>query len=196
MRSVIERVIALIFIIIILPLMIVIAFSVYFSLGSPIFFIQKRPGLGGKLFTIFKFRTMVCQSADGLVHKSDEERINKIGWLLRSTSLDELPQLWNIVRGEMSFVGPRPLLKEYLDLYNDRQLQRHRVKPGITGWAQINGRNELPWPEKLEFDVWYVENQSLALDVKIILLTFKKVLARKGIGSKGFATSVPFKGSE
>ncbi len=196
MKRIFDLVIALTFFILLSPVTIVVAILVYLNLGSPILFVQKRPGLKGKLFSIYKFRTMLNPFTDGLIHPGDAERMTKFGWILRSTSLDEIPQLWNVIRGDMSLVGPRPLLVEYLPLYDERQMRRHDVRPGITGWAQVNGRNNLSWQTKFEFDVWYVENQSFFLDMKILLLTISKVLNRENIVSKNHATSEPFKGND
>ena len=182
--------------IILSPILILIGILVGIFHGFPILFRQKRPGYRGNIFTIYKFRTM-----RNLVDKSgiplpDEKRLTKFGRFLRTTSLDELPELINVVKGEMSLVGPRPLLIAYLPLYNARQARRHDVLPGITGWAQIHGRNELSWPEKFELDVWYVDHQSLWLDFKILGLTLIKVLKREGISQPGQATAELFKGNE
>lgn len=178
------------------PLMALVAVVVFLDLGRPVFFIQERPGVGGRLFTLYKFRTMRKPNPDGLLDEGDAERMTRIGRLLRSTSLDELPQLWNVLKGDMSLVGPRPLLTEYLPLYSARQARRHDVRPGITGWAQVNGRNNLSWQEKFEFDVWYVENQSFWLDMRILVKTVKKVLSRKDVASDDHATSVRFEGND
>jgi sugar transferase EpsL len=176
------------------PLLIVIAALVRLFLGSPIFFLQQRPGLHGKPFTIYKFRTMTnARDADGDL-LPDERRLTSLGRFLRSTSLDELPELFNVLRGEMSLVGPRPLLMRYLDRYTPEQIRRHEVKPGITGWAQINGRNALTWEQKFALDVWYVDHCSLWLDLKIIALTTWNVLARKGINHPGHVTMEEFMG--
>ena len=165
------------------------------KLGSPVFFVQTRPGLHGKPFRMFKFRTMTdARDAQGHL-LPDAERLTSFGRFLRASSLDELPELINILKGDMSLVGPRPLLMEYLPLYNARQAKRHDVRPGLTGWAQINGRNALSWEEKFESDVWYVENRSFWLDLKIIFLTIKKVLVREGISAAGEATMSKFTGS-
>ena len=165
------------------------------KLGSPVFFVQTRPGLHGKPFRMFKFRTMTdARDAQGHL-LPDSERLTSFGRFLRASSLDELPELINILKGDMSLVGPRPLLMEYLPLYNARQAKRHDVRPGLTGWAQINGRNALSWEEKFESDVWYVENRSFWLDLKIIFLTIKKVLVREGISAAGEATMSKFTGS-
>jgi lipopolysaccharide/colanic/teichoic acid biosynthesis glycosyltransferase len=188
--------IALVALIALSPVVILVAILVYLNLGRPVFFIQQRPGFKGEPFYIYKFRTMLNPSSDGLLHKGDAERMTRFGWVLRRSSLDEIPQLWNVVRGDMSLIGPRPLLMEYLPLYNERQGRRHEVRPGITGWAQVNGRNNMSWQTKFEFDVWYVENQSLLLDMKILLLTIKKVFLREGVASPGHATSEPFEGND
>lgn len=165
------------------------------KLGSPVFFVQTRPGLHGKPFRMFKFRTMTdARDAQGHL-LPDSERLTSFGRFLRASSLDELPELINILKGDMSLVGPRPLLMEYLPLYNARQAKRHDVRPGLTGWAQINGRNALSWEEKFELDAWYVENRSFWLDLKIIFLTIKKVLVREGISAAGEATMSKFTGS-
>lgn len=164
------------------------------ALGRRVVFSQIRPGLHGRPFTLFKFRTMRDQrdSYGGLL--PDEERLTRFGQFLRSTSLDELPELLNVLRGEMSLVGPRPLLMEYLDRYTPNQARRHEVKPGITGWAQVNGRNGLTWEEKFELDVWYVDNWSIRLDLTILWLTVVKVCRREGVTAKGFATMPEFTG--
>lgn len=164
------------------------------KLGSPVFFYQTRPGMHGKPFCMVKFRTMTdARGPDGQL-LSDAERLTSFGRFLRSSSLDELPGLWNVLMGNMSLVGPRPLLMEYLPLYSPEQARRHEVRPGITGWAQVNGRNAISWEEKFVLDVWYVNNQSLWLDIKILLLTVKKVLVREGISAAGEATMPVFKG--
>lgn len=169
--------------------------AVYLSLGRPVFFTQRRPGLKGRLFTIYKLRTMDDRrDADGNL-LPDEERLHGAGKVIRSLSLDELPQLFNVLRGEMSFIGPRPLLVEYLPLYNAQQQRRHDVKPGITGWAQVNGRNTLRWQEKFAYDVWYVDHVSFPLDIRIALLTIRKVFVREGISAEGQATVEKFNGS-
>lgn len=178
-----------------LPLLLLI-WLVRRKLGSPVFFRQVRPGLNGLPFEMVKFRTMTdARGPDGLL-LPDAVRLTPFGRLLRSTSLDELPELWNVLQGEMSLVGPRPLLMEYLPLYSPEQARRHAVRPGVTGWAQVNGRNAIDWDEKFELDVWYVDNQSFCLDVKIMLLTVKKVLFRDGITSEGSATMSEFTGSK
>ena len=163
--------------------------------NSPILFKQSRPGLHGKIFNIYKFRSMTNESDKEGILLSDELRLTKFGKLLRSTSLDELPSLWNVLKGEMSLVGPRPLLVEYLPLYSSKQARRHEVKPGITGWAQVNGRNAISWDEKFDLDVWYVDNQSILLDIKILSMTIKKVITRSGISQDRQATMEKFKGN-
>ena len=172
--------------------MIVIAGIVYFRLGSPIIFRQTRPGLRGEPFQMFKFRTMKnsCDSNGKLL--PDDVRLTNFGRFLRSTSLDELPELWNVLKGEMSLVGPRPLLMEYLPLYSPEQARRHEVKPGITGWAQVNGRNAISWEEKFELDVWYVDNRSFILDLEIIFTTLLKVWSRHGIDATEGGTMPAF----
>ena len=167
-----------------------------FTMGRPIFFTQIRPGLQGRPFKIYKFRTMrnAVDKKGRLL--PDAERLTNFGKFLRTTSLDELPELWNVLKGDMSLVGPRPLLMEYLDRYSPEQARRMEVKPGITGWAQINGRNAITWKEKFQHDVWYVDNHNLWLDVKILWLTFIKVLKREGISAEGEATMPFFMGSE
>ncbi|MCT6923377.1 sugar transferase [Metasolibacillus sp.] len=169
---------------------------VRFKLGSPAIFKQPRPGLNNKIFNVYKFRTMTDKRDVNGELLPDAERLTPFGKLLRKLSLDELPQLWNVLKGDMSFVGPRPLLVEYLPLYNERQAQRHKVRPGITGWAQVNGRNAISWEQKFEYDVWYVENQSFWLDIKILFLTVKKVFISEGISQEGQATIEKFKGSK
>lgn len=177
-----------------LPLLLLILF-VRLKLGSPVFFRQVRPGRHGKPFQMVKFRTMLdTRGPDGQL-LPDEIRLTAFGRLLRSTSLDELPEFWNVLKGDMSLVGPRPLLMEYLPLYSAEQARRHEVRPGITGWAQVNGRNAISWEQKFELDVWYVDNQSLWLDIKILCLTIKKVLVRDGISAEGEATMSKFTGS-
>lgn len=179
---------------ILLPIIIIVAWQVNRKLGSPIFFRQVRPGLEGKPFTMIKFRTMRdAMDANGNV-MSDAERLTAFGKFLRASSLDELPELLNVIRGEMSLVGPRPLLMEYLPLYNKQQFRRHDVKPGVTGWAQVNGRNAISWNEKFNLDIWYVDNQSFWLDIKILFLTIKKVVIREGISSADHVTTEKFNG--
>ena len=178
-----------------LPLLVVI-WMVRRKLGSPVFFTQVRPGMHGKPFKMVKFRSMISErSTDGEL-LPDAVRLTPFGRFLRSTSLDELPELWNVLKGDMSLVGPRPLLMEYLPLYSPEQARRHEVRPGITGWAQVNGRNAISWEDKFKLDVWYVDHCSLWLDIKILWLTVKKVLVREGISAAGEATMGKFTGSK
>ena len=177
-----------------LPVMGIIAIMIRKKLGSPVLFKQVRPGLHGIPFTIYKFRTMMDARYKNGALLSDEERLTAFGRFLRRTSLDELPELFNVIKGDMSLVGPRPLFMRYLDRYNPEQARRHDVKPGITGWAQVNGRNDISWIEKFKLDIWYVDNWSLYLDLKIILLTVIVVLCRNGISKEGYATTISFKG--
>ncbi|WP_220721040.1 sugar transferase [Agarivorans litoreus] len=190
-----ERIAAAILLVLLSPLFLLLCWLVASKLGKPIFFTQLRPGLHGKAFNMIKFRSMRDdKDAQGNL-LSDAERLGSFGRALRASSADELPELWNIVRGDMSFVGPRPLLMEYLPLYSAEEAKRHDVKPGITGWAQINGRNTLSWQEKFELDVWYVNNRSLILDIKILMLTVKKVFVKDGVSAEGEATMSKFTGN-
>jgi len=195
-----KRIFDLILILFSAPILILIfllvALTVRFKLGSPVFFKQRRPGLNKKIFNMIKFRSMTMKSDTSGVLLSDSNRLTRFGEFLRSTSLDELPSFWTVLKGEMSLVGPRPLLVEYLPLYSEKQSRRHEVKPGITGWAQVNGRNAINWDEKFDLDVWYVDNQSVWLDIKILFLTIKKVIMRDGISAKDDATMPPFKGTK
>lgn len=178
------------------PVMLVLVLAIRHRLGSPVIFKQSRPGLDGHPFIMYKFRTMKDElGADG-EPLSDSERLTDFGRKLRASSLDELPELWNVLKGDMSLVGPRPLLNEYIPLYSKEQFRRHEVLPGITGWAQVNGRNALSWEEKFRLDVWYVDNRSFRLDLKILLLTAKKVVVREGISQSGEATAKKFTGSK
>lgn len=177
------------------PFLLVVAFLVRVKLGSPVFFRQQRPGLYGKPFMLVKFRTMTDERDEKGNLLSDEVRLTRFGQFLRSTSIDELPEFWNVFVGDMSLVGPRPLLMRYLDRYTLEQARRHELKPGITGWAQVNGRNALSWEEKFKLDVWYVDHFSVWLDIRILLLTFQKVLRREGISGEGQATMQEFLGS-
>ena len=176
------------------PVLLVVWAMIRRDMGSPVLFLQTRPGLNGQPFRMVKFRTMRdANDADGNP-LPDSERLTNFGRFLRSSSLDELPELWNVLKGDMSLVGPRPLLMEYLTLYSPNQARRHEVRPGVTGWAQINGRNAISWDEKFELDVWYVDNRNLWLDLKIIWLTIRKVLKRDGISAAGEATMPKFEG--
>lgn len=187
--------VSIIVFLILLPVILLVAVLIRIKLGSPILFTQDRPGLNGKVFKMMKFRSMLDVRDKHGNLLPDNERMTKFGAFLRSTSLDELPGLFNVIKGDMSLVGPRPLLVQYLPLYNSEQAKRHNVRPGITGWAQVNGRNAIGWDEKFKLDVWYVENQSFLLDMKILLLTVKKVFIREGISADGHVTIEPFKGS-
>ena len=177
-----------------LPFLLLLGFAVRILLGTPILFRQQRPGLHGKPFDMVKFRTMTEDKDPAGRLLPDAERLTNFGRLLRSTSLDELPELWNVLKGEMSLVGPRPLLMEYLPLYSQHQMRRHELRPGVTGWAQINGRNALSWEEKFALDVWYIENRSFWLDLQIILKTAAKVFSRAGVSADGDVTMPRFKG--
>lgn len=174
------------------PLLLGLALAVRLALGPPILFRQLRPGLHGRPFTLYKFRSLLD---DPTGTRSDQERLTRFGSILRQTSLDELPELWNVLRGDMSLVGPRPLLLEYLPLYSPEQARRHEVRPGLTGWAQVNGRNAISWEEKFRLDLWYVEHQSVGLDLRILGLTLRRVIAGEGISEPGQATATPFRGS-
>tara|TARA_B110000879_G_scaffold147365_1_gene191014 strand:+ start:189 stop:788 length:600 start_codon:yes stop_codon:yes gene_type:complete len=179
-----------------LPLYWIVAWLVRSKLGAPILFRQIRPGKHAKPFEMIKFRTMTDERDSNGELLPDSVRLTKFGQFLRSSSLDELPELWNVVKGDMSLVGPRPLLTEYVPLYSQEQARRHRVRPGVSGWAQVNGRNAISWEEKFKLDVWYVDNRSIWLDIKVIGLTLKKVVARDGISADGEATVEYFKGNE
>jgi len=178
-----------------LPILVLVLILVLIFIDRPVLFLQVRPGLNSRPFTLVKFRTMTNEVDSDDILLEDSLRLKKFGKFLRSTSLDELPGLWNVLKGDMSLVGPRPLLVEYLPLYSERQSKRHEVKPGITGWAQINGRNAISWDEKFDLDVWYVDNQSIWLDIKILWLTVKKVILRDGISQNNHVTMDKFRGS-
>lgn len=178
------------------PVLAFTAFLVWLKLGSPILFMQVRPGLNARTFRIIKFRSMLNERDEAGEMLSDEQRLTRFGRILRSTSLDELPQLINVFKGDLSLVGPRPLLVEYLPLYSKEQARRHLVRPGITGWAQVNGRNSLTWEDKFELDIWYVDNHTLWLDLKILMLTAVRVFQRKGISADGQSTMPPFRGTD
>ena len=196
LKSLFDKTLALFLIILFSPIYIVVSLLIFFKMGSPILFRQKRPGYKEKIFGIYKFRTMTNEKDANGNLLPDDKRLVGIGKFIRSTSLDELPQLFNVLKGEMSFVGPRPLLEEYLPLYNEKQKRRHDVKPGITGWAQVNGRNAISWEQKFDYDVWYVDNQSFWLDIKILWLTFLKVVKRSDISSSTSSTMEKFTGSK
>ena len=187
---------ALLVLLIVCPLMLVLCVGLFFANKKVgIFFFQERPGRNGKNFRVIKFKTMTDERDHNGVLLSDEKRLTRIGRVVRSTSLDELPQLINVLKGDMSLIGPRPLLVQYLPLYNKRQARRHEVRPGITGWAQVNGRNAITWQQKFEYDVWYVDHISLGLDVRILFLTIKKVFVREGITSSTSSTMELFTGN-
>ncbi|MBL1200480.1 MAG: sugar transferase [Nostoc sp. ZfuVER08] len=195
-KSILDRVVGAIALIFVAPLLLGVAIAIYLRMGSPVVFIQPRPGKNARIFNFYKFRTMTneCDAQGNLL--ADEKRLTALGKFLRQTSLDELPQLWNVLKGDMSFVGPRPLLVKYLDLYTPQQARRHEVKPGITGWAQVNGRRTLDrfWDKKFELDVWYIDRWSLWLDLKILLMTVWQVIQRKSISQEGHVTSEEFTG--
>ncbi|MGV3135224.1 sugar transferase [Brevibacillus agri] len=196
MKCLFDRLVALTLLLVFSPLLLLLSILIRFKLGAPVLFVQERPGRYGKPFSIYKFRTMTnqCDASGQLL--PDAQRLTPFGMMLRKYSLDELPQLWNVLRGELSLVGPRPLLMEYLPLYTPRQMKRHEVLPGITGWAQVNGRNAITWEQKFELDVWYVENRSFWLDLKILLLTVKRVLQKTGISHEGCVTMEKFTGNK
>lgn len=195
MKRIVDFVLALIGLIALAPVIVIVAWAIRKRLGSPVIFSQVRPGLNGKPFRMVKFRTMRNAFDANGQPLPDTERMTPFGSFLRSSSLDELPELWNVLKGDMSLVGPRPLLMEYLPLYNAEQYRRHEVRPGISGWAQVNGRNALSWDEKFKLDVWYVDNRSIWLDFKVIFLTLKKVVVRDGINAEGQATMSKFTGN-
>ena len=193
-KPLLDRLAALFLMILFLPIYLLVALIIYIKMGRPIFFTQERPGYKGKIFKIYKFRTMSDERDENGELLPDEKRLNGVGKIIRSLSLDELPQLFNILKGDMSFIGPRPLLVEYLPLYSKEQQRRHDVKPGITGWAQVNGRNAISWKEKFRYDVEYVENISFLFDMKILWLTIVKVFKKEGISQEGRATMEKFNG--
>ncbi len=195
MKRLLDLVCSLSALLALVPLLAVLALLVRVKLGAPVLFVQERPGRGGQLFRMLKFRTMTdARDAAGAL-RPDAERLTRFGRWLRATSLDELPELWNVLRGDMSLVGPRPLLAHYLPRYSPEQARRHEVRPGITGWAQVNGRNALSWDDKFRLDVWYVDHRSFALDLRILALTVSKVLRRDGISAAGEATVPEFLGN-
>ncbi len=196
MKRLFDIVLAVLGLVILSPVLIVLAILILSKIGSPVFFTQVRPGLNSRPFKIFKFRTMVDRYDSEGSLLSDEQRLTSLGEFLRKWSLDELPGLWNVLTGEMSLVGPRPLLMEYLSLYTEKQSRRHEVRPGITGWAQIHGPHNLTWAEKFEHDVWYVEHRSLWLDIKILWITLLKLVRRQGVSEAGETSVSKFKGSK
>lgn len=196
LKKIFDRSSAFLLLVFLTPLFLVVVVLVRWFHGAPVFFCQQRPGLHGKPFIMYKFRTMKNTVDEQGILLSDEDRLTSFGYFLRATSLDELPELWNVLRGEMSLVGPRPLLMEYLDKYTPEQARRHEVKPGITGWAQVNGRNSIDWNKRLALDVWYVDNRTFFLDLDILSKTIIKVFKREDIQQEGQATMSKFKGSE
>ena len=194
MKRIFDLIISLIGLITLSPIIIFLSVGLFIANKGNPFYLQKRPGKNEKLFSIIKFKTMNSEKNSNGTLKSDADRLTYLGRLVRKTSLDEIPQLINVLIGDMSIIGPRPLLPEYLPLYNKAQKKRHNIRPGITGWAQVNGRNAISWKKKFELDVWYIDNQSMFLDLKIVLLTIKKVVISEGISQKGKATSEPFNG--
>ncbi|ENV2992888.1 sugar transferase [Vibrio vulnificus] len=196
MKRLFDFLVSLTVLILLSPIIALVAWKIRKNLGSPVLFRQTRPGLNGKPFEMVKFRTMKDDVDAQGNPLPDSERMTPFGDKLRNSSLDELPELWNVLKGEMSLVGPRPLLMQYLPLYSPEQARRHDVRPGVTGWAQINGRNAISWEEKFKLDVWYVDNRSFWLDIKILLLTVKKVFVKEGISADGHVTIAPFTGQE
>ncbi|GEN81820.1 sugar transferase [Sporosarcina luteola] len=196
MKRLFDSIVSLLALIILSPVIGVTAFLIRLKIGSPVLFKQQRPGLNGEPFNVYKFRSMTDERDSNGELLPDDVRLTSFGKVVRKLSLDELPQLWNVLKGDMSFVGPRPLLMEYLSLYNERQARRHEVRPGITGWAQVNGRNAISWEEKFELDVWYVENRSFWLDIKILFMTVLKVFKSEGISQDGQATMTKFEGTK
>lgn len=196
LKRIFDLAVSMFLLIVLSPLLLALSILVRIKLGRPALFRQVRPGLHGKPFTMVKFRTMLdaMDAAGNLL--PDEARLTRFGRLLRATSLDELPELWNVLKGDMSLVGPRPLLMEYLPLYSPEQFRRHEVRPGVTGWAQINGRNAVSWQERFAMDVWYVDNRNLWLDLRILLLTVRKVVVREGINEEGQVTMSKFTGND
>lgn len=194
-KRILDFSIALIGLVLIIPFFIIVIVGLFFANQGKPFFFQLRPGKNGQLFKIVKFKTMNNKKDDKGNLLSDAQRLTKTGSFVRKTSLDEIPQLINVLKGDMSLIGPRPLLQEYLPLYNDFQKRRHEVKPGITGWAQVNGRNAISWQQKFEYDVWYVDNLTFLLDIKIVLLTMKKVFKREGINAENSVSAEAFKGN-
>ncbi|GIM59542.1 sugar transferase [Capnocytophaga sp. ARDL2] len=195
-KPLLDFILALIGFLLLSPVFIIVTIGLFFANQGKPFFFQLRPGKDGKIFKIIKFKTMNDKKDEHGNLLPDAARLTKIGSLVRKTSLDEIPQLLNVIKGDMSLIGPRPLLPQYLELYNDFQRRRHQVKPGITGWAQINGRNAISWDKKFEYDVWYVDHISFGLDLKILFLTIKKVFVREGISQDGQATTEEFKGNK
>lgn len=195
MKRMFDFIVSFIALVILSPIILITALLIRIKIGSPVVFIQQRPGLKGKPFYVYKFRSMTDQRDANGELLPDDVRLTSFGKNLRKLSLDELPQLWNVLKGDMSFVGPRPLLMHYMELYNKTQLKRHNVRPGITGWAQVNGRNTISWEQKFEYDVWYVENHSFWLDIKVLFMTVQKVFKSEGVSQEGHVTMTQFKGN-
>lgn len=195
MKRTFDFTVSFIALIILSPLIFVTALLIRIKIGSPVVFKQQRPGLNGNPFYVYKFRSMTDERNENGELLPDDIRLTSFGKIVRKLSLDELPQLWNVFKGDMSFVGPRPLLMEYISIYNKTQMRRHEVRPGITGWAQVNGRNAITWEKKFEYDVWYVDHQSFLLDMKILIMTVMKVFKSEGISQDGQATMTKFKGN-
>lgn len=196
LKRIIDFIIALCLLVLVLPILLLTAICLYFAnKGAGAFFLQQRPGKGGEIFNVMKFKTMTDERDNRGELLPDKERLTKIGKFIRSTSIDELPQLINVLKGDMSLIGPRPLLIQYLPLYSKEQTRRHEVRPGITGWAQVNGRNAISWTKKFELDIWYVDHCSFLLDMKIVFMTIKKVFKREGISSETNATMEYFTGN-
>lgn len=196
LKRFIDLIVSFLALLLLSPLLLLLALIIRVNIGSPIFFVQRRAGLNGRIFNIIKFRSMTNASDNDGTLLTDSERLTSLGVFLRASSLDELPELWNVLKGDMSLVGPRPLLLEYLPLYTAEQSRRHDVLPGITGWAQVNGRNAISWEEKFKYDVWYAKNQSIWLDLKIIWKTLKKVFSGEGVSAEGEATMSKFTGNK
>ena len=194
-KRIFDVVVSLICLILLIPLFFILYFLILWQIGQPVIFVQVRPGLQGRPFKLYKFRSMTNKKDAKGDLLSDAKRLNVFGHFLRASSLDELPTFWNVIKGDMSLVGPRPLLMEYLHLYNQNQKRRHEVKPGITGWAQVSGRNAISWKKKFDFDIWYVDHHTFWIDLKIIVLTVKKVFLREGISEVGEATMSKFTGN-
>lgn len=195
MKRTFDFTVSFIALIILSPVILITALLIRSKIGSPVVFKQQRPGINGKPFYVYKFRSMTDERDESGELLPDDVRLTSFGKIIRKLSLDELPQLWNVFKGDMSFVGPRPLLMEYISLYNETQMRRHEVRPGITGWAQVNGRNAITWEKKFEYDVWYVNHQSFLLDMKILIMTIMKVFKSEGISQDGQATMTKFKGN-
>lgn len=196
MKRLFDLIVSLLALVCLIPVFVILYILIAVKMGRPVLFTQVRPGLDGKAFKMIKFRSMTDERDENGQLLPDDQRLPKFGQLLRATSLDELPELWNVVKGEMSLVGPRPLLMEYLDLYTPEQARRHLVRPGVTGWAQVNGRNAISWGQKFELDTWYVDNRSFWLDIKILFMTVLKVVKRDDISQDSHVTMEKFKGSE